>query len=831
MSSIYTNAVIRKNDILLRGVDNGKRYKTKVRYQPYLFVESNSAIKDSGYRTLSNRRVEKIDFDSIWDAREYLRKYQNIQNFPVYGIDRFVYPFLNDSFPDEIEFDRRDINVANLDIETDMGLDTLQADKEITSITLKCKDTIHVFSTGDYTSKNKNVIYHKCSDEAHMLMRFMNVWHELDIDIVTGWNIEFYDIPYLINRIERILGTGQSVKLSPWNEPHRSNDVEIFVGKKIKTYTITGISTLDYMQLYKKYSFTNQESYKLDHICHIVLGEKKLDYSEYGNLRELFKQNFTKYIDYNIRDVLLVDKLDEKLGLIDQALTIAYSSKVNYEDVFTSVGLWDVIIHNYLLDNGIVVPQNKYQQKIDTLRGAYVKDPQIGGYGWLASFDINSLYPSLIVQYNISPETYKGKLPQNYTTDELLDGCIDAHRDLLNKSNVSVTANSCLWDKSRKGAFPALIEKMMGERKRYRKLMMDAKKEYEQNPTLQLERDIARFNNMQMARKILMNSLYGTLGNPGCRWFQIDFAEAITISGQMVITNCERKLNQYFNKLLKTTAANYIIAVDTDSNYINFDPLVKQLNIPADKAVDFIDKACEDKIEPYLDTCFSELATYTNAYTNFMKMKREVIADRGIWTGKKHYILNVWDQEGIRFSEPKLKLVGIEAVKSSSSETARSMIKEAIKLMVFGTETGVQDYIIKARAKFKELPVEDIASPRSCNGMRTYRDKDSIYGFKTPINVRGALLFNHYLKEMDLEDIYAPIEDGDKIKFCYLKLPNPIREDVIAFPQVLPKEMGLHAFIDHNLQFDKTVLKPIETLLSAIGWHSEETITLDALFG
>jgi len=835
MDSFYTSAIQHGNNILLRGVDNGQRYKVRVPLKPYLFINSKSS-KRSEYKTLDGKSVERIDFDSVKDARDFIMQYKDISNMEIMGMTQFVYPYINDAFNDELRYDkqdRRNIVIGNLDIETDMGLDTTKVEKEITAITLKVGDVIHVFGTKDYTATDKRVEYHKSSNEDHMLIQFVNEWRKIDLDVVTGWNIEFYDIPYLVNRITRVLGEDWAKKLSPW-QLLQSRTVEVF-GKQQELYSLLGVATLDYMQLYKKFTYTNQETYRLDHICSVELGEKKLDYSEFGNLAELYRENYQKFIEYNIKDVILVEKLDEKLGLLDLAFTIAYDSKINYDDVFTTVRIWDIIIHNYLINAGVVVPQTAVTSKVEQFAGAYVKDPQCGFHDWVASFDINSLYPSLIVQYNISPETFRGKLRSNYSIEQILNGCFqdETIQKFIKENNYALTANSCLWSKEKKGALPALIEKMMEERKLYKNLMLDAKQEYENNPSKKLEADIARFNNMQMARKILMNSLYGALGNRFFRWFSVDFAEAITLSGQMVISTCEKKLNQYFNKLLKTDEVDYIIAVDTDSNYIKLGPLVEAIigDASNEDKVTWVDKVCKQKIEPFLDKCFTELSIETNAYCNFMKMKREAIATRGIWTGKKHYALNVYDNEGIRYQEPKLKIMGLEAVKSSTPAPCRIAIKQALKLIMETDEETVQDYIEQFRKEFDKFPFEEIAFPRGCTNLIEYQASSSIYKKGTPIHVRGALLYNHLIKEQKLTNKYAPITDGDKLKFCYLKTPNHIQENVIAVPQALPQEFNLEKCIDRDKQFEKAFLSPLENILDVIGWRAVKINTLESLFG
>tara|TARA_B100001142_G_scaffold167333_1_gene167214 strand:+ start:330 stop:1493 length:1164 start_codon:yes stop_codon:yes gene_type:complete len=351
----------------------------------------------------------------------------------------------------------------------------------------------------------------------------------------------------------------------------------------------------------------------------------------------------------------------------------------------------------------------------------------------------------------------------------------------------------------------------------------------------QTVKDVAKFNNFQMGRKIALNSAYGAIGNQYFRYYKLANAEAITLSGQTSIRWIEIRMNSYLNNLLKTEDVDYVIASDTDSIYINFGPLVNKFfsDHISNKAklVGILDQICQDKLEPFIESSYQTLATYVNAYDQKMQMKRENIADRGIWTAKKRYILNVWDSEGVRYEEPKLKMMGIEAVKSSTPAPCRKMIKDALHLMMEGTEEDVIDFIDDARTKFRNMPPEQIAFPRSISDVNKHKAHSTIYGRGCPIHVRGALLYNHYLKERGLTSKYSLINNGDKIKFIYLKKQNPIRENVISFISEFPYEMGIDKYIDYELQFSKAFLEPVKVILDAIGWNVEKVVNLELFFG
>ena len=364
--------------------------------------------------------------------------------------------------------------------------------------------------------------------------------------------------------------------------------------------------------------------------------------------------------------------------------------------------------------------------------------------------------------------------------------------------------------------------------------MLEAKQQYEKNKTKALEKEISRCNNIQMARKIQLNSAYGAIGNQYFRYYKLANAEAITLSGQVSIRWIENKMNQKINQILKTEDVDYVIASDTDSIYLNLGYLVDAVYEGREKTnesvVSFLNKICEMEFEKYISSSYEALAAYVNAYDQKMFMKRENIAERGIWTAKKRYILNVWDSEGVRYEEPKLKMMGIEAVKSSTPAPCRTMIKDGLKLMMNGTEEDVIKFIDDCRAKFKTLPPEEIAFPRTVSNVKKYYNYTDIYVKGTPIHCRGALLFNHYIKKNKLDRKYSLIGNGEKIKFIYLKKPNIIRENVISFIQDFPKELGLDKYIDYDLQFEKSFVEPLKAILDAIGWNVEKTVNLELFF-
>ena len=828
----YTNVQVVGANFLVRGYENGQSVQFKEEYSPTLYVKSK---RESKYKTLEGENVEPIQPGTVRDCREFYKKYDEVDNFKIYGNDRYVFQYISDKYPeDEIKFDIKKINLVTIDIEvkSEEGFpDPENCAEEMLTISIQDYATKQIKTWGrkPYTPSQDNVTYYHFEDEVAMLNSFLYWWSNNPPEVVTGWNCRLYDIPYLCGRIDRIMGTKKLKLMSPWGIVSQE---QVYInGREFNIFDIAGVTTLDYLELYKKFTYTNRESYRLDYIAEVELGQKKLDHSEFDTFKDFYNGNWKKFVDYNIVDVELVDRMEDKMKLIELALTMAYDAKVNFVDVMYQVRMWDTIIYNYLKKRDIVIPPRDRSDKDKRYEGAYVKQPEPGVYDWVVSFDLNSLYPHLMMQYNISPETLVEEKHPSATIDKILNKelTFEMYKDY------AVCANGAMFRKDIRGFMPKLMEKMYAERKIYKKKMLQAKQEYEKNPTKQLEKDIAKYNNFQMARKIALNSCYGAIGNQYFRFFKLANAEAITLSGQTSIRWIENKMNGYLNNLLQTQDTDYVIASDTDSIYINLGPVVDKFlsSKSGDKTavVSLLNKVCEEKLEPFIDASYQELASYVNAYDQKMQMKRENIADRGIWTAKKRYILNVWDSEGVRYSEPKLKIMGIEAVKSSTPAPCRTMIKDALKLMMNGTEDDVIKFIEDSRQQFNKLPPEEIAFPRSVSDVKKHKSHSTIYAKGAPIHVRGALLYNHYIKEKGLQNKYSYINNGEKIKFIYLKKANPIRENVISFISEFPREIGVDKYIDYELQFNKAFLEPLKTILDAIGWNVEKTVNLELFFG
>jgi DNA polymerase elongation subunit (family B) len=828
--NFYTNVVLVGNEILSRGYSDGKHYKNREEFYPTLYVKTQKKTK---FKTLEGNYVDAVKPGTIRETRDFISKYEKVDNFELYGNTRYINQYISENYQGEIKFDISKIKLITIDIEvaSENGFpDVKECQEELLTISIQDYSTKQITTWGvkPFINKQQNVTYYHCKSEEDLLDKFIFWWEDFSPEVVTGWNCDLYDIPYLYGRLCRVLGTKAAKQLSTWGIV--TEDEIVIKGRYQKRCDIAGLTILDYLELYRKFTYTNQESYRLDHIAEVELGQKKLDHSEYDTFKEFYTKNWQKFVEYNIVDVELVDRLEDKMKLIELAITMAYDSKGNYNDVFFQVRTWDSIIYNYLKEKDIVIPFKKETRKDSKFAGAFVKEPIPGKYDWVVNFDLNSLYPHLLMMYNISPETLVDKRHPTASVDRILNKSID----FSDCKEYAVCANGSMYRKDIRGFLPELMEKMYSDRVIYKKKMLEAKQQYEKTPTRELEKEIARCNNIQMAKKISLNSAYGAVGNEYFRYFKLENAEAVTLSGQVSIRWIENKINQYMNKILKTEDRDYVIAVDTDSVYLNMGPLVETVYKGREKTtesiVSFLDKVSKVELEKYIESCYQELAEYVNAYEQKMQMKRENIADRGIWTAKKRYILNVWDSEGVRYEEPKLKIMGIEAIKSSTPAPCRKMIKDALKLMMSGTEDEVISFIDKCRKEFKNLPPEHIAFPKSISDVIKYKSHSSIYVKGTPIHVRGALLFNHYVKENKLTNKYSLIQNGEKIKYCYLKMPNTIRENVISFIQQFPKELGIGKYVDYDLQFEKSFIDPLRSILNCIGWSAEKTNTLESLF-
>ena len=834
----YTNILAKGNNVFFRGFKDGKRVSQKIDFKPSLYVKSNS--KNTQYKSMWGEPLEKLNFDTISEARSFIKQYKDVENFHIFGNFNYGYQFINKVFPNTIDFDTSLLKIVTIDIETttEFGFpDPRSAQEEIILITLQDINThkLTTFGCGPYDVKKSNSEYIKCEDEFDLLRKFINFWKNDYPDIVTGWNCQLFDITYLSSRIMRVLGDKALNECSPWGFI-RQYEVPTARNRTQLAFDWQGISVLDFMDLYKKFSYTMVENYKLDTVAYEELGEQKLK-NPHATFKEFYTKDWDLFVDYNIRDVELVSALDNKRKIINLILTMAYDAKCNYVDIFSSVRTWDCILYNRLLKENIIAhnPPAVSEEADRSIMGAFVKEPDPKGYDWVVSFDATSLYPSIIMSWNMSPETLVDGKKFLSDDEKSIQRLInkEVNTDIIKEHDYTMAANGQCFSRDKKGIFPQLIEYYFGERQKAKKLMLEAQSMYEKSHDEKYLGVIASLNSKQMAAKILMNSLYGAMGNIFFRYYDIRVAEGITMTGQLIIRSVAKHLNEFVNKETGSEGVDYSFYSDTDSTYITLDGLVKK-NLKGRSKQDIVnvlDKYCATQIEPTINTACDALAEYLNTYQRKIKFKREVIADRGIWIAKKRYALNVYNSEGVAYDPPKLKVLGMEIVRSSTPAPVRKALKEAVEITLTKDELTLRQFVSDLETRWHDLDPEDIAFPRGINGLKEYSDPNSIFRKGTPIHVRGALIYNHLIRSKGLDKQYQYINEGDKIKFVYLREPNPLGTHVITFAGEIPPEFKLKEYIDYDTMFEKSFIDPLTSLLSCIGWQVREQASLEGLFG
>lgn len=1006
--SFYTNVSQLGNVIYLREVnDKGIRGSRVIKsFSPELFVKDPSGEYMDIFKTPLTKKV----FKNIKECKAFISEYDSILS--IYGMKRLEYQFISQNWPQAISYDPSKIRVMYIDIETLIGQEgfstAIKAYTPITAITVYdsfhqethcftwCTDAQYQQIKATPVNVDKSVQFHFCRSEQGLLSEFMMYWKMNCPDIITGWNTTQFDIPYIYQRIVKVLDEETAKELSPFNWISvRKNE---YKGKEEFSVDILGISQLDYLDLYKKFTYNAQESYKLDHIAHIELNENKIDFHHLGNLNDIYYQHYSLFLEYNIKDVMLVKRLDEKLKFFDIVFGVAYRAKVNYVDTLGVVKLWDIYLYNRLKEQNIVIPPEKRHRSSDQYEGAYVKDPIVGLHHWIVSFDAGSLYPSLIRQYNMSPET----LNRDYSSVLLkhlgvvkpnIDQLINAEYDLsfLEKEGYCMAANGALFDKNVSGFLPPIVNEVLTSRKTIKKEMLKYKQlvenEVDAQKKIEYKNKVAALDAEQMAFKILANSLYGAVGNAYFRYYDVNIAEAITVSGQLCIRWLEKRLNTYLNTILKTSK-DFVAAIDTDSvsgdamiktsigdmtienfwerstgtiiergehhyikhltgisalgfhqfyttfrpchyikkhlvekemfeiigqdkqvkvtvdhsliifrnhhfiscspkniqsgdklviltasqgiDYVSeiivrslgvqqewvydleidgchnffandilvhnsvicvFDDIVKLMHIPSDapqKIVNALDKFCNERVNDYIDQTMVDLVKYTNAYDHTVFFKREKIAAQGLFLAKKRYILSVWNDEGVTYQAPKIKIVGIDLIKASVPEVCRKKAKELIPLILEEKEQEVKEAIQSFQEEFKQLPINTIAFPRTANGMTKYEGShQKLYQKGTPMHVRAAILYNYLVKKLKLTQTYDLIKDGNKVRYVHLMVPNKLNENVIGFIDHFPEEFGLDTFVDVDEQFNKTFLQYFSSMTDVLNWKlmpSNETL-------
>lgn len=826
MSKFYISVDNVGDRFFIREIENGIEKKKEFVYEPFLYLKCKS--EDKEVDSLYGDPAKKIDFDSISSARDFLSRYKDTEGIEIYGQQNWVLQYLYTYQLKNVDFSL--VNIRSIDIETrvpDTGFpNPLKAEAEIVLITCidKGKNPI-TFGTKPYNGTDTD--YRSFPNETEMLRGFVDWWASDYPMIVTGWNILGFDLPYIVNRISNVLGARYRDRLSPWGKvtikENRIDDTK-------QDINVLGVNFLDYIDLMKKYTYGDRASWKLASVAQEELGTTKLDHSEYKTFNDFMDQNWDKFVRYNIIDAALVNQLDDKMQLISLAMTIAYEAKISFSDVYSPVKTWDAILHNRLMDKNIVIPQRK-SSGLDsrTIEGGFVKDLIPGMYYDVVSLDATSLYPSIMMTLNLSPETYVGKEYSN--SEVILSGNAPKVYD-----NCAMSANGVMFRKDKLGIIPEIIQEFMSTRKSSKKEMLTKQQEYETTKNEKLKPIIAALDNRQMAVKILMNSLFGAIANSGFRFFNNDIAEAITMTGQLYLKNIDKTLPKKISDKFKTEPYDYVTYIDTDSVYVTLEKILTKFvpkDIPMDKRIKLMEKIAQEHIQVMVNDSCNDISKILNIYDNKISFKLEIASDKTIFCSKKKYAARVYSSEGVTYTKPKIKVMGLEMVRSSTPAWVKDKLENSFDIMFDKNESSVQEYIKNLKEEYFKLTPSDIGRISGVSNVSEKVDKDTIYVKGAPMHVRASLLYNHMIEKMNLKKQYPLIGDGDKIKYLYLKMPNTLRENVIAWPvdEDLPVEFGLHKYIDYDLQFEKTYLAAVTIILDALKWSPEKIDTLDDFFG
>jgi DNA polymerase elongation subunit (family B) len=899
--SWYTNVDVRGNKVFLRYVEGDQHKMEVVEFGPELYIRTNDASKADAM-SMHDEPLEAVQFQDHREMRKFIESYKDVDGFSVYGTESIMNQFVSRAYAGEIKYDGQKIRGAILDIETFSGdievdeygtvnpvdgpfPDPYEASHPINLITVYSTVEKKFYSWGLEYFKDQfigtyvhnpehdrvgklNVTYKGFKDEYAMLNDFVAWWQVQGFNYWSGWHIEGFDNPYLTNRIEKVCGEAAKKKLSVWNMISKHTFTNDF-GEEMTVFEWFGTQMLDYKQLFEKHGFMNPEDKKLDTVARLILGEGKVDYKAEGNLNTLYIRNYQKSVEYNIVDVDLIVRMNNKKRFFELTFILAYLCKANYVDTLGTVKPWSALTYSMLCEKG-QRPKIKSVYEGDVqFGGGFVREMKGGRFRWVVSCDLNSLYPHLIQQYNLGAETIiePEDLPAEvralpaFTMDDLVNQRVDL--SVLKKYNICMTANRAFFKRGKKSIFNEKTREIYDTRKKVKKQMLvfeqqevdlqakigDREPTAEEQATLDdLAIKISTYDVHQHSLKILMNSLFGAIGN---KWFKECFdvrvAEGITLSGKLSILWIARKLDEYLNKILGTGETkhkihhvskpastklevlggkNYAIYQDTDSCYLDMSGLVdkmftaEQQKEDPEKIVNFLDKLFNDKIEPFINKCYEELADYVNADDQRMFMKREVIATDAIWAAKKRYTMLVADSEGVRYW-PKMyhKTVGLDAVKTEAPKLCREWMLDCYKIALSGTEQELQDYCAERKKEYFALPIEKMAKVSGVNGIEKYSDPNTMYIKGTPKHVKAAIWHNHLVDKLGIKGL-SKVQSGDKIMYVDLKMPNPYMCETIAFQGKIPPDFKLDKYVNYEANYEKLFIGYLNNLINVVNWSA-----------
>lgn len=830
MSVFYTDIFAWGNKLYFKGYRNGERYTQIITgFQPEFFFETH---ENSDYKTLDGRNLRRKSYENIKQAKADLKLQRTMRT--VYGNSDIVQQFILKNF-NNINFDISLIKIAYIDIETECeaGFPHIEtASERINAISIHMNDQTYVWCLGKV---EMDVFYLRCFDsEREMLQDFLDTFPVLDIDILSGWNIQFFDIPYIVQRLRNL---GFDPKFLSENNILKEREVTktTMYGKEEvhRVYEITGLTVIDYMELIKdmKYHPKRFDSYSLHNVCQTVLETGKLDYSEYDNIKDFYTKNFQKFIEYNIRDAKLVSDLEKKLKLLQIVIALAYDTKVTFSSIFYATKIWETVCYDFLYKNGIVCEIKSVGIKTEKFKGAIVKPVIPGFYKNLVSLDATSLYPSIIRSCNISPEML--------VRDEIKPVTLEELDSIHVPENCCLCGNGAKFFRESRGFIPTLITKVFEERVQAKTKMLALEKEQEQTGDKSKKAEIEYLDILQKVKKVLANSLYGCLGTPNFIFFDPLLPTAVTFTGQLILQTAIKTVNEHLNAIAKNEdPKDYVLGADTDSVYVILDDFIPKeiISEGEQKIADFIEKFAKEHVQDKLQENLKVLMKKLNSFEDHIFFKREMIILSALFVAKKNYALWVIDKEGVRRKEAKEEIKGLRAVKSDVPKFVREKLRKIIIIILSRSNQELIDLMKEFKKEFMEKPIEDIATPKTCNNLGKYSSKENIYQKGTPCAVRAALIYNYELEKRGIQNKYNSIQEGEKIKFVPLKVPNEfgkpgIEAEWFGFTGRIPSEMPIQQYVDKNAQWEKMVMAPVESFVRHIGWSLTSKPNLKNLFG
>lgn len=812
--------------------ENGERIETETPFKPYLYLEKEDS--SDGVSIFKTNLFKKTFKNSI-ERRRFADST---------GISRLFYnlgpeqQFLIDMYKDQNSdptFSQFPLKIFLLDIEVDTTAEPgfpvpERAAVPINLITVydTLTKTTHTWGLKQkYEPTTDDCIYYRCEDEKDLVLRFVDFWKHDYPDIASGWNSQGFDFPYIINRFMRLFGEDFVNQLSPVGNV-RGRRVFTNMGKEVTIWSIQGISLLDYMDLYKTFSPGERESFNLNYISEVELGEGKIAYNAVS-LGELAASDWKTFVDYNIQDVHLLVKLEEKLKFLEIARMLSYKGCTNFEAALGKVSIVTGAVAIQALKQGYIIPTFKHKTDRESYEGGFVRDPEKGIQKAIVSFDVNSLYPNTIITLNISPETKLGKVIEGElgNTDEITIRLVngkthtlssDKLRQFLISEKIALSKSGVLYSQKTKGVIPNLIDQIYKERVDTKAALSKLKKTGKKDKETLLK--LTYYDTLQYTFKILLNSIYGTFANKHSSLMDIDNATSITITGQNVAKAGGLIIDEFINKKYGVTGTVTKYG-DTDSVYISIDGVLKKLKVSlldkdslitadAHKIVDELDETVNTNI---LDWAKKELFSIDPRYV----FKREVISDVGIFLQKKRYVLHVLDEEGVAVN--KFKYTGVELVRSTTPKKVKKFIENVFQTALLTQNFKQTNKVYQdSYADFQKLDPNDVAARTSINNLDKYSEGASLCKFKasTPSHVKGAIAYNLLLKEFKIDGKFESIQTGQKGKKLYCA-KNKYGLDAITYISVLPKEFGID--INWDKMFNKLVTQPVERLYQAIGWN------------